>query len=67
MASTSKFAFIIDSLIIHLTLNIPFQQSLFGLPNLSSNSLNRLTYWYEQLQLIMIDEISLVGATMSLR
>ncbi len=26
--------------------------------------LNMLTYWYEQLQLVVIDEISLVGAKM---
>jgi hypothetical protein len=41
MASTSKVDF--NSLIIHSTLNIDVQQSLFSLPNLSSNSLNRLT------------------------
>jgi hypothetical protein len=34
MASTSKAVFNIDGLIIHLTLNIPIQQSLFNLPNL---------------------------------
>jgi hypothetical protein len=47
MASTNKIAF--NSLIIHLTLNIDVQQSLLNLPNLSSNSLNRLTCQYEQL------------------
>ncbi len=45
-------------------MNIPIQKSLFNLPNLSLNSLNRLTCWYEQLQLVVIDEISLVGAKM---
>jgi hypothetical protein len=30
-------------------LNIPIQQSLSNLPNLSLNSINRLTCWYEQL------------------
>jgi hypothetical protein len=64
MASTGKVAFNIDGLTIHSTLNIPIQQSLFNLPNLSSNSLNRLTCRYEQLQLVMIDEISFVGVRM---
>ncbi len=64
MASTSKFSFYIDGLPIHLTLNIPIQQSLFSLPNLSTDSLNRFTCWYEQLQLVVIDEISFVGAKM---
>jgi ATP-dependent DNA helicase PIF1 len=63
LASTSKVAFNIDGLTIHSTLNIHVQQSLFSLPNLSSNSLNRLTCSYEQLQIVVIDEISLVGAT----
>jgi hypothetical protein len=47
---------------MHLTLNIHVEQSLFSLLNLSSYSLNRLTCQYEQLQIVMIDEISLVGA-----
>jgi hypothetical protein len=64
MASTSKITFNIDGLIIHLTLNVLVQQSLFNLPNLSSNSLNRITCQYEHLQLVVIEEISLVGARM---
>ncbi len=64
MALTSKVVFNIDGLTIHSTLNIPIQQSLSNLQNLSSNSLNRLTCQYEQLQLVVIDEISLVGARM---
>jgi hypothetical protein len=64
MALIGKNAFNIDSLIIHSALNILVQQSLFSLPNLSLNSLNKLTCRYEQLQLILIDEISLVGARM---
>jgi hypothetical protein len=64
MALVGKTAFNIESLTIHSTLNIHVQQSLFSLPNLSSNSLNRLTCQYEQLQLVVIDEISLVGAKM---
>jgi hypothetical protein len=49
MASGIKVVFNIDGLIIHLTLNIPEQQSLFNLPNLSTNSLNRFPCQYEQL------------------
>jgi len=43
MASIGKVAFNIDDLTIHSTLNILVQQSLSSLPNLSSDSLNRLT------------------------
>jgi hypothetical protein len=43
MALIGKFAFNIDNLTIHSTLNILVQQSLFSLPNLSLDSLNRLT------------------------
>jgi len=43
MASTSKVAFNIDGLTIHLTLNTHVQQSLSSLPNLSLDSLNRFT------------------------
>jgi hypothetical protein len=64
MASIGKIAFNIDDLTIHLALTIFVQQSLSSLPNLSSNSLNKLTCPYEQLQLVVIDEISLVGARM---
>jgi hypothetical protein len=49
MTSISKIASNIDGLTIHSTLNILVQQSLSSLPNLSSNSLNRLTCWYKQL------------------
>jgi hypothetical protein len=58
MALTSHVAFIIDG----LTLSILVQQTLSNLLNLSTISLNGLTCRYEQLQLIVIDEISLVGA-----
>jgi hypothetical protein len=50
MASIGKIAFNIDNLTIHSTLNIPIQQSLFSSPNLSSDSLNKLTCWYGKLQ-----------------
>ncbi len=49
MTSISKIASNIDGLIIHSALNIPIQQSLSNLPNLSSNSLNRLTCQYQEL------------------
>jgi len=64
MTSTSKIAFNMNDLIIHSTLNILVQQSLFSILNLSSDSLNRFTCRYEQLQLVVINEISLVGARM---
>ncbi len=38
------------------------QQSLTNLSNLSTKFLNRHTCWYEQLQLVIIDEISIVNA-----
>jgi len=47
MASIGKATFNIDSLIIHLTLDILIQQSLSDLPNLPTNILNKLTYRYE--------------------
>jgi hypothetical protein len=64
MASIDKISFSIYGLIIHSSLNIPIQKSLFSLPNLSSNSSNQLTCWYEQLQFVVMDEILLVGAKM---
>jgi hypothetical protein len=64
MASTCKVTFNIDGQTIHSKLNIPIQQTFTNLSNLSSNSLYRLTCWYEHLQLAIIDEISLVGARM---
>jgi hypothetical protein len=62
MASISKTTFNINGLTIHSTLNIPVQQSLFSLPNLLSDSLNSLACQYEQLQLVVKDEISIVVA-----
>jgi uncharacterized membrane protein len=43
MALIGKATFNMDGLIIHSILNIHVQQSLFSLPNLSLDSLNRLT------------------------
>jgi hypothetical protein len=64
MASTCKITFNINDLRIHSALNIPIQQTLFSLVNLSSDSLNKFTCQYEQLQLVVINEISFVGAKM---
>jgi hypothetical protein len=64
MALIGKITFIIDGLTIHVTLNIHVQQFLFSLPNLSLDSLNKLTCQYEQLQLVLLDEKSLVGVRM---
>jgi len=62
MASTNRIVF--NSLIIHSTLNIYVQQSLFNLPNLSSDSLNKHSCQFKQLQFVVTDEISLVGTKM---
>jgi archaellum biogenesis ATPase FlaH len=64
MALISKVAFNINDLTIHSTLNILVQQSLFNLPSLSLNLLNMLTCRCEQLQLVMINEILIVGVRM---
>ncbi len=64
MASIDKVAFDINGLTIHWTLNIHVQQSLSSLPNLSLDFLNRFTCWYEKLQLVVINKISLIGAKM---
>jgi hypothetical protein len=64
MASTSRVSLNIDGLIICSTLNIHVQQFLFSQTNLSTNSLNRFIGQYEQLQLVVINEISFVGAKM---
>jgi hypothetical protein len=64
MASKSKVTFNIDVVTIYALLNILVQQSLSNLSNLSLDSLIRLLCWYEPLQLIMINEISFVGAKM---
>ena len=60
MAFTSKASFTVDGATLHSTLNIPINQSLSSLINLSSNILNALTNLYEQLQLVVIVKISFV-------
>jgi hypothetical protein len=53
MMSTCKVALNIDGLTIHLSFNVHVPQSLFSLPNLSSNTLSRLMCQYEQLQVVI--------------
>jgi hypothetical protein len=47
MPSISKVAFNTNGLTIHLASNMFVQQSLFSLPNLSLDSLNRFRCRYE--------------------
>jgi len=62
--STCKVGFNIDNQTIHLTLNIPIQQTLTNISKLSLDSLNKITCWYGQLHWIVINEISLVNVIM---
>ena len=64
MAFTGKAAFNIGGTTIHSALHIPVNQSLSNLNKLSIETLSKLTKQYEQLQCIVIDEISLVEARM---
>ena len=64
MAFTRKTTFNIGGTTIHSTLHIAVNQSLFNLNKLSTETLNKLIEQYEQLQFIVVDEISLVGARM---
>jgi hypothetical protein len=64
MAFTGKVAFNIGGTTIHSALHIPINQSLSNLGKLSTETLSKLTDQYEQLQFIVLDEISLVGARM---
>ena len=64
MAFIGKAAFNIGGTTIHSALHIPVNQSLSNLNKLSIETLSKLTEQYEQLQFIVIDEISLVGARM---
>jgi ATP-dependent DNA helicase PIF1 len=64
MAFTGKAAFNIGGTTIHSALHIPINQSLSNLGKLSTETLSKLTDQYEQLQFIVLDEVSLVGARM---
>jgi hypothetical protein len=64
MAYTSKVAFHINGTTIHSSLNALVNQSLTNLFILSFGTLNRLINKYEQLQLVAVDEISLVRIRM---
>jgi hypothetical protein len=56
---TGKSTFNIDGTTIHSSLSIPFNCK--DLPSLSSERLDSLVKKYDQLQLIVQDEISLIG------
>ena len=64
MSFTGKATFNIDGCTIHSALHVPINQSLSNMGKLSSEPLNKLTDDYEHIKLIIIDEISLVGARM---
>jgi hypothetical protein len=67
VTSIGKITINVDGRTIHLVLNIPIQQTLANisnLSNLSSNYLNRFICQYEQLQFIITDEISLLHVGM---
>jgi hypothetical protein len=59
MAHIGKTTFNIDGTTIHSSLSIPL--NFKGLPSLSLERLDNLVKKYDQLQLIVLDEISLVG------
>ncbi len=54
----------IESQIINLILNILIQQTLINILNLSSNFKTRFTCQYEQLQLILTNQIFIVSVIM---
>ncbi len=59
MAYIGKTTFNIDGTTIHSSLSIPFKFK--DLPSLNLEQLDNLVKKYDQLQLIVLDEISLVG------
>ncbi len=59
MAYIGKSTFNIDGILIHLSLSIPLNCKDF--PSLSSERLDNLVKKYDQLQLIVLHEISLIG------
>jgi len=58
MAYIGKTTFNIDRTMIHSSLSIPFNCK--DLPSLSLEQLDNLVKKYDQLQLIILDEISLI-------
>lgn len=56
IAFTNKATFNIDGSTIHFVLNIPINQLLTNLIQISFEVLNDLTCHYEQLQLVVIDK-----------
>ena len=59
MAYTGKAAYNIDGATIHSSLSLPLNCK--NLPSLSSERLDTLVKKYDQLQLLVLDEISLIG------
>ena len=59
MAYTRKAAYNIDGATIHSSLSLPLNCK--NLPSLSSKRLDTLVKKYDQLQLLVLDEISLIG------
>jgi hypothetical protein len=59
MAYIGKTTFKIDGITIHWSISIPLNYK--DLPSLSSEWLNNLIKKYDQLQLIILYEISLIG------
>ena len=61
-APTGRAAFSIGGLTLHGAFQLPISQCGYDLLPLSSNSCNTLRYKLSELKLIIIDEISMVGA-----
>ena len=63
-APTGKAAALIDGMTLHSFLSLPVNQCKHKLVKLDSNVSNRIGVKLKDLQLLMIDEISMVGFTM---
>ncbi len=64
LAYIGKFAYNINGLTIHSTLAIPLNKIFNELKTLSDEKLDNLIKIYDQLNLLVIDEILLVGNRM---
>jgi len=63
MAYTRKATFNIDGITIHSSISIPLNYE--DLPSFNLERLDNLIKKYDQLQLIVLDEISLIGKIIS--
>jgi len=63
MAYTRKETFNIDGITIHSSISIPLNYK--DLPSFNLERLDNLIKKYDQLQLIVLDEISLIGKIIS--